>query len=228
MSKSIIIGVTGHRNLVKEDYIKLKEEVKKGLLSLKELYYSLLNEEPHLIMLSAFAEGADILCAEVAFELNIDVYAVLPYELNEYRKSICKEERNHFDTLLKKCKNANSYYVVCNTKDKQKKTYDYSSFYRELGIFMAKHSHILLALWDQKPPRGPNGCGTVEVIQFVLDDKLNKSLNSNSIVLWIPSRRRTDLTPFTDASFQWIYEENGKYIYSKDYPRALIDFILKN
>ena len=76
---------------------------------------------------------------------------------------------------------------------------DDSYWFRQLGIYMAEHSHILIALWDGKPPTTQFGCGTVEVIKFALEHKfLDKDhlfkpgTINDSAVVWIKSRRQGD------------------------------------
>ena len=69
----IIVGVTGHRKLLPEDIPRLKEEVKAALLEIGAMC-----KNTPVVMLNAFAEGADTLCAEVAIELGIKIYALLP------------------------------------------------------------------------------------------------------------------------------------------------------
>jgi len=85
----IIVGVTGHRNIVDEDKPAIKTQIAK---SLKEIQNLCKNEKKGgentpIIMLNAFAQGADMLCAEAAHELGIEVYAVLPCKEEKYKQS---------------------------------------------------------------------------------------------------------------------------------------------
>ena len=83
----IVIGVTGHRNLVTTDIPAIKGYVEDALTEIRNQCGS----STPIIMLNAFAEGADILCAEVAFAMGIDVYALLPCPLERYVKSFDDE-----------------------------------------------------------------------------------------------------------------------------------------
>ena len=78
---SIIIGVTGHRDLsnVNIDSFKLiiKQELEKIALKCPNT---------NIKLLTSLAEGADQLCAEVALELGIKIIVPLPMESGEYIK----------------------------------------------------------------------------------------------------------------------------------------------
>lgn len=209
----IIVGVTGHRNIVQEDKPAIKAQV---IESLKEIQNLCKNngEDTPVIMLNAFAQGADILCAEAAFELGIEVYAVLPCEKERYIESFDdEEEKAKFESYLSK---TNRQFVapdIEQNKDWLKKIInidDASYEYRQLGIYMAEHSHVLLALWDGKPPKVEYGCGTVEVIKFALEhkfldkDKLFKpGMINESAVVWIKSRRKGDGSE-ADIQRKWL------------------------
>ena len=87
---------------------------------------------------------------------------------------------------------------------------DESYEYRQLGIYIAEHSHVLIALWDGKPPQGQYGCGTVEVIKFALEHKfLDKDklfrpgMINDSAVIWIKSRRQGDGAE-ADINKKWL------------------------
>ena len=62
----LIVGVTGHRDLLPEDLQKLKELV-------REVFQTLKAKHPHtpLVLLSPLVEGADQLVAEVALEQDV-------------------------------------------------------------------------------------------------------------------------------------------------------------
>lgn len=223
----VIVGVTGHRDLVEGDKQLLGAEVKKSLAQIKELCHGKKKGKGHtpVIMLNAFAQGADMLCAEAAFGLGMDVYAVLPCAIDKYKKSfdvhlqaakrnanataqdIAEAEakdaadREKLDYFLSRAKKI--IYAPDTEKNREwlarKANTDEESYeYRQLGIYMAEYSHILLALWDGKQPKTDYGCGTVEVIKFALEhkfldrDKLFKpGLINDTAVVWIKTRRQS-------------------------------------
>ena len=87
----LTIGVTGHLNPRAEDLETLRGTVKRELEKIRD-------SVPHtpLVMLCALARGADLLCADVAEELEISVRAVLPVEPEVYGQEFGKEDRARF------------------------------------------------------------------------------------------------------------------------------------
>ena len=265
----IIVGVTGHRNIVEEDMPKLKQQVIASLQNIQGLCKCKEKgrEDTPVIMLNAFAQGADTLCAEAAFELGIHVYAVLPCSIEKYKESF-----NLHETIAKKSGASEQELLAAKDRDEadkkkldeylskvQRTTYspdteknktwikksanidDASYEYRQLGIYMAEHSHILIALWDGNPPQDEYGCGTVEVIKFALEhkfldkDKLFKpGMINDSAVVWIKSRRHGDGTE-ADIKSNWLISNlaggEGKpyddYLVLDNPPAFLEDIISK-
>ena len=207
----IIVGVTGHRNIVNEDKPAIKALVTESLKEIQALCREKGGEDMPVVMLNAFAEGADMLCAEAAFELGIDVYALLPCPVDKYIQSFDDEEaKNKLLPYLEKTQRQ----IIAPDIEKNRSWMninDDSYEYRQLGIYMAKHSHILLALWDGKPPKTKYGCGTVEVIDFALEHKYLDKDNlfkpgqiNDTAVVWIKSRRETDKSAPADVSKKWL------------------------
>ncbi len=192
----VVVGVTGHRNIVVEDKPAIRAQVEECL---KEILSLCKGTDTPVIMLNAFAQGADMLCAEVAFGLGIDVYAVLPYALERYIKSFDDlQAKGRLRGCLDKCKRVflSPDTEKCREKYKAEADMDDDSYdYRQLGIYTAVNSHILLALWDGKPPKVRYGCGTVEVIDFALESK--------AAVAWIKCRRQGD-GDNADIKRKWI------------------------
>lgn len=243
----IIVGVTGHRNIVEEDKPAIKAQVVESLKEIQNLCKSKKKGEDDtpVIMLNAFAQGADMLCAEAAFELGIDVYAVLPCEKEKYLNSFDNEaDKAKLYGYLSKTKRRFIAPDIEKNKSWIKRTInidDDSYEYRQLGIYMAEHSHILIALWDGKPPKAEYGCGTVEVIQFSLEhkfldkDKLFKPGTINdSAVVWIKARRQGDGAE-ADVHKRWLIsnldgsegESYDNYLVFDEPPAFLKDIISK-
>lgn len=217
----VVVGVTGHRNITDEDKPALKEQVIAALKEVQALCKSKVKggEDTPVVMLNAFAEGADILCAEAAFELGIDVYAVFPCEVETYRKSFENpEELKKFDGYCKKVKNTGDFIIAPDIEKneawlRQEDNVDELSYqYRQLGIYMAEHSHILIALWDGKEPKTAYGCGAVEVVKFALehsfldkDHLFTPATLNQTAAIWIKARRKTQ--PPCEITKYWIYDD---------------------
>ena len=77
----LTVGITGHRTIRPEDRDALIAGVKQALEELRATY-------PHspLMMLNSLAEGADLLCAQVALDMGIPLVAALPMAAEEYEK----------------------------------------------------------------------------------------------------------------------------------------------
>lgn len=154
----VVVGVTGHRNLRPKDIPALEKQVKNALSALKE-------KCPHtpLVMLNSLAAGADVLCARVAVQMDIPLWAALPMEEADYRRDFSPEEDAEFTELLGR---AERVFVAPNTEPQQPGR---DFHYRQAGLFVAAHSHVLLALWDGAPGKA-GGCGTAEVVDFALQE----------------------------------------------------------
>lgn len=159
----IVIGVTGHRDLRENDIPQLRKLVRTELQKLK-------TEHPHspLVMLNSLAAGADLLCAEVATELDVMLKCPLPMSIEQYREDFDADTVAHFETVL--C-HAEEVFIAPSTEplpDEASRDYHY----RQAGIYVATHSHVLIALWDGSPAKA-DGCGTAETVEFMLGENHN-------------------------------------------------------
>ncbi len=230
----IIVGVTGHRNIVEEDRPAIKEQVIGSLRELQALCGAGAEGGRAVVMLNGLAQGADMLCAEAAFELGIDVYAVLPREEERYLQSFDNEaDKQKLHGYLKRAKR-----VILAPDIERSKAWmqahggidDDSYEYRQLGVYIAEHCHVLLALWDGKPSRARFGCGTYEVIQFALEGgyfdrgrSVAAGKNCDTVVVWIRCRRQGDGA--ADIEKTWL--ANAEFAASKEPPACLREVLKK-
>ena len=155
----LVIGVTGHRNLVPGEIPGIREIVRSFFLELKERF----RDRP-LQVFSALAEGSDRLVAEVAVELNLRLVVPLPAPRLAYLEEFGSgASRREFERL---CDYAEAVYelssVPRNVSEQGSELHN--SRYAQLGVFICAHSHILLALWDGKSSVEVGG--TAEVVRF--------------------------------------------------------------
>lgn len=157
MGVPIVIGVTGHRDLREQDLGQIRALVRAELEKLSAAC-------PHseLVMLNSIASGADSLCAQEALDLGIGLVCPLPLEIDDYRNDFSGEELEVFESLLAQ---ADEVFVAPSCEP-EKPDRDYR--YRQAGIYVATHCHVLLALWDGTPGK-PDGCGAAETVGFMLD-----------------------------------------------------------
>lgn len=155
----IVVGVTGHRNIMEKDKESLKASIKAELEKLRQAY-------PHsdIVMLSTLTHGADTLSAVCARDLDIKLVCALPLPVEEYMNDFAGEDLQTFNELLDY---AYDSFVVPNTEEIPQ-TIDREYQYRQAGIYIASHSHILLALWDGTS-LGQADYGTSKMVDLMLN-----------------------------------------------------------
>jgi hypothetical protein len=163
----LVIGVTGHRDLVLEEYGAIKDRVREFFRALQRDYPRL-----PLLIVTPLAEGADRLAAEVAHELGIPTVVLLPMPRQIYQSDFSGDSLVEFHSLMAQSEVVElpllegvSRDTVANPglqRDQQ---------YAQLGAYLAAHSHILLAIWDGKLSTAPGGTG--HVIQFHQHDVID-------------------------------------------------------
>src|SRR5215475_9720147 len=166
----LVIGVTGHRDLRDQDIPALEREVAAIISALRNDYLHGDGETP-LIVLSSLAEGADRLVARVALAHGAQLIAPMPMPIEEYRRDfepgLKPGNAAEFDALLAQAiavpvvpfTPGNSLDAVRADTAKREEQY------RAVGLFIAQHANVLIALWDgDEGPVGPGG--TAEVVAF--------------------------------------------------------------
>ena len=146
----LIVGVTGHRDLVAEDVPRIKDLVREVLQTLK-------TKSPHtpLVLLSPLVEGADQLVAEVALESDIGarLVAVLCWP-SEGSPVAAPLARGGSDARFQELLGRASKVVAMPLDDEARKLVatDESAFAERqselVGKYVARHSQLLIALWD--------------------------------------------------------------------------------
>ena len=178
----IVIGATGHRAIREGDRAALKQAVKEELLKLRQLC-----PNSRMLMLSALAEGGDLLCAEAAAELGIGMIAALPRPQGDYERDFSPEALERFRFH---CKRAEQVFVAPWTEEPPVDGERRDFTFRQAGIYVAQHCHVLLALWDGGPG-SQAACGTAEAVEFALHGDYTPALGTaprtgaNSAVLHI-------------------------------------------
>jgi len=174
----LIIAVTGHRDIIKDDEKKLRAKV-------REFFNELKQNNPHtpLILLSGLAEGADMLTAEEALKLGVELIAILPYEKKRYLQSF--DDKNEIERFNKLLSQAKEVKVLEKTNE---------GAYVELAKYLAKHSNILLALWDGDRSNIKPG-GTADVVQrkergYEVENKLD--INEEDKIVHIVTPRESN------------------------------------
>ncbi len=198
----LVVAVTGHRDLIAEEIPVLKEIVRERLTSLREDY-----PDYHLTIMSALAEGADMLVADVAVEMQLDLIVPLPKDLSVYRRELKSAEAR--EKFAAHCEYAREVFTLNQDLPDPPTGADaaewYSTYpYAQLGMYLSGHCHILLAIWDGKYSDAMGG--TAQVVQFHHDNVMTGATTSSAaaqamliddesdLVLHVVCSRQSDAT----------------------------------
>ena len=166
----LVIGVTGHRDLRDQDVPILERQVAGIIARLRHDYLHGDRETP-IIVLSSLAEGADRLVVRVALAHGARLVAPMPMPIDEYRRDfepgLKPGNAAEFDGLLAQAIAApvvpftpgNSLAAIGADSAKREEQY------RAVGLFIAQHANVLIALWDGDGATMHTG-GTAEVVAF--------------------------------------------------------------
>ncbi len=162
----LVVGVTGHRDLRTEDHEPLKQQIRKIFAELRQRYPA-----TPLVLFSPLAEGADRLAAQVALEPDLGIRLVVPLPMpkDEYEKDFATpQSKAEFNDLLRKAERSFPLSGAegspeVNDLEKEKGR---AGFYALVGAYIARHSQILIALWDGAESTKTGG--TAEVVRFKL------------------------------------------------------------
>jgi hypothetical protein len=187
-TSSLVIGVTGHRDLRDEDIAQLTAAVadvfdqlerryakpRSFLQRMRRIVRSATGRPPGvtpMVVLSSLAEGADQLAARVAVGRGLRVVAPLPLPVEEYRRDfeltpIRPGALTDFDAWMTR-PGIEKFFVGepdGSSKDDQPPSRWRKLQYRRAGVFVLRHCDILVALWDGRSST-PIG-GTAEIVGF--------------------------------------------------------------
>jgi len=160
----IVIGVTGHRHLRPADVPKYREHVCELFTDLRRRYPS-----TPLRIVTALAEGADRLVAEVALEGGHELLVPLPLEPADYEHDF-PQTAAEFRAILGRIppqqvfvlpRHDDSDPELPTPQDQREKRY------RAVGMLLAQHTHLVLALWDGRP--ADSNAGTAAVVRMKLE-----------------------------------------------------------
>ena len=160
----LVVGVTSHRNLAASEIEPIRQRVRDFFVQLKHDFPDL-----PLVVLSALAEGGDQLVAREALAAGARLIAPLPLSPQSYADDfIDAPSRTAFADLCQRADILQMPLLPGNTladiaahgeaRDRQ---------YAQAGVFIASHSHIMLALWDGRESDLLGG--TAQVVRYALD-----------------------------------------------------------
>ena len=186
----LVIGATGHRDLRDEDIPALERAVAEVIKRLKRDYLEgrswfcrvpglrilcrwlglCTNRETPIIVLSSLAEGADRLIARVAMAHGAKLIAPLPLPPNKYlhdfQPGLKPDAASEFNQMLAQAlAGPVMRFVGDNSLENVREESRRARQYREVGLFIVRHCHVMIALWNGDE-RDPAVGGTAEVVSF--------------------------------------------------------------
>jgi len=187
----LILAVTGHRDVYPDDVPILKAKIGELIDELHATY-----PDTPLRLLSALAEGADRIAAQVALDQGLELMAPLPMSAAEYEKDF-PESIIEFRQLLAEAENSGGVYVLPlapgnNDQDIRHYGTERDRQYEQVGKYLAQQCHILLALWDGIASEKIGG--TAHTIRYKLSEhSFNRATEFDTqqpgIIYHIPTRR---------------------------------------
>ena len=142
----LVIAVTGHRDLRKEDCTPLRAVVERVLHRFRDQYPA-----TPLVLLSSLAEGADRLVAGVALGATIGARLVVPLPMprEEYERDFqSPESLAEFRELLSRADNCFALPLLSDIQSVNHPGPARDRQYEEVGKYIARECQILIALWD--------------------------------------------------------------------------------
>jgi hypothetical protein len=160
------IGVTGHRYLAETD--KLRTKIVETLDHVVRVFPG-----ESLTVVSALAEGADTLVAQLALErFNARLVVPLPLPREEYLNDFATNAaKNAFAVLLD---NAAEIIDPPSFADR-------NEAYEAAGLYVLDHSDVLIAIWDGRVEQGRGGTGQI----------VSKARQSKKPIAWVHAGNRT-------------------------------------
>lgn len=202
----LVIGVTGHRDLVDAELQQLEDHVEQFFLELRSRF-----PNSPLRLLSALAEGADRLAARVALRNEVELQVVLPMPAETYCTDFkAQDSIAEFEDLCSKAEVLELSAPTDRAGNGSIEGRERDLAYANAGMFISAHCHLLLALWDGRQTE--NVGGTAQIIYFQHYDRLPGLAESvprtslfltddeSDLVYHIPCSRRRSLEQYGEAA----------------------------
>jgi hypothetical protein len=190
---SLVLAITGHRDLDPDDYGRLETQIGNIFSELGEKYPA-----TPLLLLSGLAEGADRIAVRAAKAKTIPYIAVLPMTVESYRKDFENpSSKVEFDELLSGADRCielptddeftpDETGQLGKARDEQ---------YVRLGRYLVQYSQILIAIWDGS--RTTKVGGTSHVVVMKLREEPSTEIRNSAWRNWngagpvyvLPARR---------------------------------------
>lgn len=155
----LTLGITGHRASRMTDIETIAARIAEVVSGLQEAMDRLdaqpwfREDPPRLRVMSALAEGADRIVADIAMAHGYELDAVVPFLPEIYAEDFADQaSHDHFYRLLDA---AGRVLVLPGVRDSDSRAYALA------GEALVAHSTVILAVWDGAPALGRGGTGEV-------------------------------------------------------------------
>ncbi|HVN44807.1 MAG TPA: hypothetical protein VMT66_06100 [Steroidobacteraceae bacterium] len=159
-----LVGVSGHRDLDAEQLPQLREAVSGFVRQLKEHL-----PDTDLRLIIGMAAGADLLVAQTAVALGVEVEAVLPMPLTCHASDFDAEALAQLQTLLRhprvRCMELSPPPGIAAAAEPHS-AQQRDALYANLTSTLIRRSSLLLALWDGRVSQLPGGTADT-VLRFL-------------------------------------------------------------
>jgi hypothetical protein len=160
-STNYLVGVTGHRDLLPEQVPAIRK-------ALAELLRPLPATRPggRVQLLCSMADGADLLAADVALDLGIEVVALLTFPEDVCRADLLSDEaRRIFDRVMPVATRLELPLPRGVTREALGESGPIRDWlYRQAAVVLARHCSLVVAIWDGKPTT--YAAGSARVVDF--------------------------------------------------------------
>lgn len=192
----IVIGITGHRDLLAGQEMQIRNAVQEQLTGIQKRC-----PNSEIVVSSSLAAGADMLCAEEALKLGLRLICPLPMAADLYAEDFSAGDKARFYRLLEQAADA---FVVEQSSGGR------DAAYRECGKYVADHCHILLALWNGETSKS-GGVGTAAAVHYAqygcFPDSQEMKFGSHCGILQVTVGRVSDkAAPTGEVRCVWLNE----------------------
>lgn len=154
------IGVSGHRDLKRNEIKLYKNQIRRYLLEKKEQY----GEELKLI--TPLAQGADMVVTKVAYEIGIKYEVLIPLPKELYVMDFKFSSFKEFDKLIKNAIQVREIDMYLDDENLKKSYMKFKEYhYEKLAVELVDSSDEMLILWDEiyNNKKG----GTSELVKYL-------------------------------------------------------------
>ena len=196
-----IVGVSGHRDLDPAELPRLKDAIATFVTQLKSYL-----PDTEVQLMVGMAPGADLLVAETALDLNVQLEAILPMSLDQYAADFEPDTLQHLKELLR---HPRVHCVELRADGHESRDVAPLSsvdardaMYANLTDTLIRRSSLLLALWDGRPSNLSGG--TADTVLRYLGVRTDESQDADvlgfvseveeldpgtRLVYWVPTAR---------------------------------------